>query len=166
MRTDRVKYLVASATCLALVASSVEATPAGTTVDGSNARRLCIQESSAAYAMEARASDFSSDEVRGVSVISDAARFRILADDWRQRTRHESSISRAILHPSHIKIIRMDKETVLKMIFPELRDRGGHWYWALQHLTEVTDIGERGDGLEVVKAKWLQWGREHGYLSA
>lgn len=98
------------------------------------------------------------------SLISDAARFRILADDWMDRTEHESSITRAILHPSHIKIVGMDKDVVLPMIFAELRDRGGHWYWALQFLTGVTDIGERGDSLAVVKAKWLEWAREHGKL--
>ena len=57
----------------------------------------------------------------------------------------------------------MDKEVVLPLIFAELRDNGGHWYWALQTLTEE-NIGTRDDTLATVKEKWLEWGRTHGYL--
>jgi len=115
--------------------------------------------------IEASEADCELREGASVTMIADAARFRLLADDWRHRTRHESSISRAILDSSHIKIVRMDKDVVLPLILAELRDRGGHWYWALFTLTDET-IGDRGDSLTTVKAKWLAWGREHGYLHA
>lgn len=110
------------------------------------------------------ASCVASSGVETDRLLTDAARFRVLADDWRRGTRHQSAISRAILHPSYMGIIKMG-EAALPFIFEELKERGGHWYWALQAITERT-VGDPNDSLTTVKAKWLGWGRANGYLRA
>jgi hypothetical protein len=160
MQTGRIRSVLVTVCCAATLAGGSGGSIVATVANGNlsvPSTYVCPVKTSEA--------DCELNEGASVTVVPDAARFRLLADDWRHRTRHESSISRAILDPSHIKIVRMDKEVVLPLIFAELRERGGHWYWALYTLTDET-IGDRGDSLATVKAKWLEWGREHGYLRA
>jgi len=109
-------------------------------------------------------SDCDLNEGQSVSAISDSARFRLLAEDWRRNTRYRSDITRAILHPSYVRIIKM-REAALPFIFRELEEHGGHWYWALQAITEQT-VGDSSDNLTTARAKWLEWGRANGYLRA
>ncbi len=159
MQTDLVKYTFIAVCCATTIAGSGGTVMTPTYCNpnmGSEHMRV----------VEASEKDCWMAEISSVTLIPDAARFRLLADDWRSDTLYESSISRAILHRSHMLIVNMDKEVVLPFIFAELRDRGGHWYWALSFLTNETTIGDRGDSLATVKAKWLEWGYQHGYLRA
>ena len=113
--------------------------------------------------VETSESDCENKEGTALSLISDSTRFRLLADDWLNATEFDSSVTRALLHPSHIKIVEMDGEVTLPLILAELRDRGGHWYWDLYRLTNV-EMGQRGNKLAVVRNRWLEWGKQHGHL--
>jgi hypothetical protein len=159
MQTDLVKYTFITVCCATTIAAS-----GGTVITPT----YCNPNMGSAHvrAVEASEKDCSTAESSAVTLIPDAARFRLLTDDWRRDTLYESSVTRAILHRSHMLIVKMDKEVVLPFIFAELRDHGGHWYWALSFLTGETTIGDRGDSLATVKAKWLDWGRQNGYLRA
>lgn len=157
MRTGRIRSVLVSACCAATLVSGGNGLVETLTNDNQSVPTVY------AYPVEASEADCEVKEGTSIIVVSDAARFRQLADEWRHDTRYRSNITRAILHPSHIEIVRMDKEAVLPLIFAELRDRGGHWYWALHTLTRQT-IGSSDDSLATVKAKWLEWGRTHGYL--
>lgn len=159
MNRSSKRWVSVSACCVVTLA-----TGAGITETRAN----CAQAIPSAYvcALEVSQSDLETTNSAGsVFEVSPAARFRLLADDWRRATRYESSVTRAILHPSHMLIVGMDKNVVLPFIFTELRDKGGHWFWALHFLTGES-IGDRDDSLATVKAKWLEWGHNHGYLYA
>ena len=61
-------------------------------------------------------------------------RFEMLAAQWREQAAPlSSSTDRAVL-PAYQAIIGMD-ESALPFIFEEMRNRGGHWFWALRSIT-------------------------------
>jgi hypothetical protein len=60
--------------------------------------------------------------------------FRVLLTNWRKETRHVSSLRKMVMNHNYQAIIGMGKDA-LPFIFRELRDSGGHWYWALQSIT-------------------------------
>ncbi len=91
-----------------------------------------------------------------------ALKFMRLLAEWKRNTRYVSSFRRIVLEPSYQKIIMMG-EDALPFIFQELKNRGGHWFWALKIITGE-DIGNPEDDFETVRTGWLKWGREHGYL--
>ena len=70
----------------------------------------------------------------------------------------------AALHPGHLKIIGMG-EPALPLILREMRDRGGHWFLALESIAGENPILDEHCGyVPLMKEDWLQWGRERGYL--
>lgn len=88
-------------------------------------------------------------------------RFRELADRWYADTL-VSSVHDMVLHPAYQQIIGMGRE-VLPLILTELRDRGGHWFWALCAIAGE-DIAPRGADFDSSVAAWLTWGGKHGLL--
>jgi hypothetical protein len=91
-------------------------------------------------------------------------RFKILAASWKAQSEFLSSLtSMAMLRP-YQEIIGMG-QTVLPLLFRELRDEPDYWFWALEAITGSDPIPPecRGD-LDAMTQAWLQWGRERGYL--
>lgn len=84
-----------------------------------------------------------------------------LAAQWRKETGHLSSIERKAMHPAYQSIIATGKRGV-PYILRELKERGGHWFWALHYMTGV-DIGEI-TGVEQMRTAWLSWGKKQGYV--
>jgi hypothetical protein len=88
--------------------------------------------------------------------------FRYHANKWWQETRVLSSIQAKIFNQHDQRIIGMG-QAALPLIFSELQDRGGQWYWALECI-----IGEnpamRAETLPEAKRIWLEYAREHDYL--
>jgi hypothetical protein len=99
------------------------------------------------------------------------ARFNELVSQWRKEIGHTSSVQKMVSNRAYLAIMLMaaddprNQRMITRFILEELRDRGGHWYFALQVITRHT-IGSRGDSLATVKAGWLQWGRTNGYLQS
>jgi hypothetical protein len=90
------------------------------------------------------------------------SQFRELLAKWRTEIRHVSSLRKIVMNQHYQAIIGMGKD-VLPFIFRELRDSGGHWYWALHSITRAT-VGNPDDtGLRIREA-WLKWGEQHDYL--
>ena len=89
--------------------------------------------------------------------------FQALAAQWRKETRHLSSVSQMAMHPAYQRIIGMG-EAVVPLILKEMRQRGGHWLWALHAITGEDPAPPDANFHEAVKS-WLQWGQEKGYLS-
>jgi hypothetical protein len=83
---------------------------------------------------------------------------------WKKETRILSSIQSKIFNQHYQRIMAMGKP-VLPLIFSELRNNGGQWYWALECITGhnpavgATNIPE-------AKQVWLDYAVEHGYLPA
>lgn len=89
-------------------------------------------------------------------------KFRHLADRWRKETRYISSLSKIALHPAYQKIIGMGYDAV-PLILRELKDKGGHWLWALHAITDEDPAPDGAAFDEAVEA-WLNWGKTEGYL--
>jgi hypothetical protein len=84
---------------------------------------------------------------------------------WQQDTSASSSITDIALHPSYQRIIGMG-QMALPLIFRELKKSLDHWFWALHYITEENPVPEEQQGdLEAMRARWLEWGRTHGYIA-
>jgi hypothetical protein len=91
-------------------------------------------------------------------------KFNRLAHDWRDETYHLSSITQMVLNSNYQRIIGMGP-AVLPMLFNELKKEPDHWFWALRAITEEdpTRREDAGD-LEKMRAAWLDWAKEKGYV--
>src|SRR5258706_6816784 len=88
--------------------------------------------------------------------------FRSLADQWYRETGMLSMMQKKALHPAYQRIIGMGRDA-LPFIFPELKQRGGHWLWALTAITGE-DPAESGHNFKEAVDAWLAWGKQHGYI--
>ncbi len=85
------------------------------------------------------------------------AKFKELADEWHRDTDASSSIQRKISHPAYLKIIKMDKAAV-PFILEELETRPGHWFIALNIITEADPVPREHYGdMQKVIADWLEY---------
>jgi len=94
-----------------------------------------------------------------------AQRFATLANRWYQETVVLSSVSQIAMHPAYQEIIGMG-DIAVPLILRELQQKPGHWFWALRAITGADPIlpEERGK-LRAMTDTWIQWGKEHGYIS-
>lgn len=90
--------------------------------------------------------------------------FQDLVTIWREETGMLSSPVQKAIHRAYLEIIGLGP-IVLPLIFRELRDRGGHWFYALEAITHFNPVppGAEGD-TRCMKAAWLSWGTMHGYI--
>lgn len=88
--------------------------------------------------------------------------FRQHARRWWQETRILSSIQAKIFNQHYQRIIGMGR-AVLPLIFSELRDRGGQWYWALECILGDNPAAS-AETLPEAKCLWLEYARKHNYL--
>lgn len=89
-----------------------------------------------------------------------ADRIARLASQWRKETGHLSSIERKVINPAYQAIIATGRRGV-PYVLREMKERGGHWFWALHFMTGV-DFGDV-QSVEDLRNMWLMWGREQGY---
>jgi hypothetical protein len=91
-------------------------------------------------------------------------RFERLADEWSDETRFVSSTTAMVLNGAYQQIIGMGP-AVLPLILKRLEQRGGHWFWALRHISGDDPVPRELAGeYEKIREAWLQWGRERHYL--
>ena len=93
--------------------------------------------------------------------VSIGQRISELADQWRRETGHLSSIERKAMHPAYQEIIAIGSKGV-PHVLRELKEHGGHWFWALRYMTGV-DLGEDCQSVGELREHWLDWGRKHNY---
>jgi len=91
-----------------------------------------------------------------------AAEFKDYADRWWNETRLLSSIQGKIFNHSYQRIIGMGKE-VLPLIFADLKQRGGQWYWALECITGENPAST-ATTLTEARQMWLDYAVEHDHL--
>ena len=90
------------------------------------------------------------------------ANFKRLAEEWRRETSLVSSMTKTVMHPAYQKIIGMGP-LALPLILEDLRDQGGHWFWALRAITQENPA----DGhitFEGARRVWLEWGKARGHI--
>jgi|CZKY01.1.fsa_nt_gi hypothetical protein len=91
-------------------------------------------------------------------------RFKELVARWREETKTISSTTDRALHSAYQDIIGMGKP-VLPLIFREMDRNGGHWFWALRHITRENPVPPQDAGnIKNMREAWLRWGREQHYL--
>lgn len=93
------------------------------------------------------------------------AAFKALADQWRRETGMLSSVGKKIKHPAYQKIIGLGAPAI-PLILRELQERPGHWFAALEAITETSLFPAAGRiDMNRATAAWLSWGKEHGYVA-
>ncbi len=96
--------------------------------------------------------------------IDPQTRFARHAQEWHADTDHLSSVRQIAMHDGYQKIIGMGP-MALPYIFEELRNHGGQWYWALRAIADTSPVPDDALGdIPRMKAAWLRWGAEHGYI--
>ena len=76
-----------------------------------------------------------------------------------------SSVSKKVKHPAYQKIIALG-EPAIPLILQELEEHHGHWFAALEALTEASPLPAVGRvDMNRAATAWLRWGKEHGYLA-
>jgi len=98
-----------------------------------------------------------------ISIAAPRDTFNELVAKWRRDTDHISSITKTVMHPCYQTIMAMGRPAV-PLILEELRDRGGHWFWALRFITQQNPA----DGcveFDAARGAWLEWGRRESYIS-
>lgn len=89
--------------------------------------------------------------------------FKTHSDQWKKETRILSSISAKIHNPHYQRIIGMGK-SALPLIFSELKNNGGQWYWALECICGENPAMD-AKTLPEAKQMWLEYGIKNNYLS-
>jgi hypothetical protein len=89
--------------------------------------------------------------------------FEQLAHEWRRDTLGESSFMRIVVHRSYQRIIGLGPE-VVPLILLELEREPRLWFWALTAITGENPA-EGEDTVRGAADRWLEWGRQHKYLS-
>ncbi len=91
-------------------------------------------------------------------------RFRSLAREWKQETSHLSSVTDRSMHLAYQQIIGLGPAAA-PLILRELERESDDWFWALAAITGENPIPAGAEGkLSEMRAAWLHWGAEHGYL--
>jgi hypothetical protein len=91
-----------------------------------------------------------------------AERFADLVQRLREETALLSSPTAQAAHPAYQQIIGMGP-AALPLLFRELEDHGGHWFWALKAITGVDPVPPEDRGrVHAMRQAWLRWGLEQG----
>jgi hypothetical protein len=89
--------------------------------------------------------------------------FREQVERWKDETGHLSSLTKAISHPSYLRIIGLANEStgheIERLILHELESEPDHWFAALSAVTGEDPVKPEHDFDDAVAA-WLAWGRE------
>jgi hypothetical protein len=96
-----------------------------------------------------------------------AESFHNQVNRWKDQTAHLSSETKAIAHPSYLRIIGLAKEStnqeLERLILHELEAEPDLWFAALTAVTGEDPVKPQDDFDESVEA-WLKWGREKGII--
>ena len=90
-----------------------------------------------------------------------AVKIAALAELWRKETGHLSSLERKALHPAYQEIIATGNRGI-PYVLRELKERGGHWFWALRYMTGI-DLSQPDQKVNDLREAWLEWGRKQGF---
>lgn len=93
---------------------------------------------------------------------SDAEKFQVLAEWWREGVRFTSSLTEMALHPAYQRIIGMGPAAV-PFLLRELKQRPDHWFWALSAITGADPVQPEHRGrVKPMAQAWLRWAKEQG----
>jgi|ERR1041385_5201999 hypothetical protein len=91
-------------------------------------------------------------------------RFREQADKWDRETKHLSSPTQKMMHPSHQAILGMGS-AVIPLLLRDLTQNRREWFWALSYLTQENPIPREDAGkMDKMISAWVNWGLKRGLL--
>ncbi len=88
--------------------------------------------------------------------------FERLKDKLEEETRLNSSSTEIIMNMNYQQIIGMG-DRALPFLLTEMKERKGHWHWALKAITRANPVAgkEEKGSMEIVDAAWEDWAREN-----
>ena len=89
--------------------------------------------------------------------------FERLAETWRRETAIHSSLIKKVMHPAYQRIIGMGP-VAIPLILRQMKSKQGHWFWALDAITQGQSPTQDWKTLEGATQAWIRWGEENGYL--
>ncbi|MBX9670700.1 MAG: hypothetical protein K2X93_24075 [Candidatus Obscuribacterales bacterium] len=90
--------------------------------------------------------------------------FKELATRWRQETDGYSLAMKKAKHRDYRTIIAFGPP-VVPYILKELREHGGHWFWALTEITGDNPIPmDVAGNVAKMRECWLEWGEQQGLI--
>lgn len=91
-------------------------------------------------------------------------RFRRLKKRWEKETEYTSSATEIINHPAYQAIIALGPD-MIPLILKDLEFGFNHWGYALERITHAQPVPCEAYGdAEKVRAAWLAWGRQLGFI--
>lgn len=92
--------------------------------------------------------------------------FDALSEQWTRDRRRGADVHELAMHPAYQRIIGMG-ENAIPLILEAMKQRQGHWFWALNAITGQNPIPEEHEGnMRQMTRSWLKWGLEHGYIDS
>jgi hypothetical protein len=92
------------------------------------------------------------------------ASFHECVQRWKDETGHLSSVTKAISHPSYLRIIGLSRESIgheiERLLLNGLKTEPDHWFAALTAITGEDPVKPEDDFDKSVEA-WLKWGRDN-----
>ena len=91
-------------------------------------------------------------------------RFHRLVEIVHEECAHLSSVREVVLHPAYQQIVGMGP-SALPLILRELKNKPGHWFWALRAISQDDPVLPDHQGvIEKMAQDWLNWARKKGFL--
>jgi hypothetical protein len=83
---------------------------------------------------------------------------------WEEETKHLSSTTKRVMHPSYQSIIGMGP-VVVPLLLRDLEKTHRLWFWALSAITGENPVNpeDAGDIRKMVRA-WIDWGKRTGRI--
>lgn len=90
--------------------------------------------------------------------------FRVLADQWRNATRFQSSMKQSTNHPAYRAIVQLGND-IVPILLRELQRQPEPWFVALRELTGADPVtpDQRGN-VRAIASAWVNWGYRHGLV--
>ena len=96
-----------------------------------------------------------------------ACEFAESAEKWKDETGHLSSLTKALAHPSYLRIIGLSRYStdhqLERLLLRELMAEPDHWFAALTAITGEDPVKSEDD-FDAAVERWLSWGREKGII--
>ncbi|MCB9385971.1 MAG: hypothetical protein H6509_15280 [Bryobacterales bacterium] len=88
------------------------------------------------------------------------------AERWGAETKHISSPSLTMEHPSYQAVLGMaqdDKKQVIRFLLSDMQKNERPWFWALSYLTGDNPIKREDAGqLDKMIESWVRWSKKEG----
>jgi len=98
---------------------------------------------------------YSYDELRRI--------FDGLRGEWKSETSMSSSTQDISMHAAYQRIIGLGRQAI-PLVLRELQMDPDQWFWALEAVSRENPANE-DDEFDVRVQKWINWGRDRGYLA-